>query len=95
MVLHGDATDQALLEEENLEEMDAFIAATGLDEENLLLALIAKQVKVEDVISKVSSESYKDLIEQMGIDMVLNRWISSPVQFCATFKALSASFPLC
>ena len=44
MVLHGDATDQALLEEENLEEMDAFIAATGLDEENLLLALIAKQV---------------------------------------------------
>ena len=67
MVLHGDATDQALLEEENLEEMDAFIAATGLDEENLLLALIAKQVKVEDVISKVSRESYKDLI-----DMVLN-----------------------
>ena len=41
MVLHGDATDQSLLEEENLEEMDAFIAATGLDEENLLLALIA------------------------------------------------------
>ena len=72
MVLHGDATDQALLEEENLEEMDAFIAATGLDEENLLLALIAKHVKVEDVISKVSRESYKDLIEQMGIDMVLN-----------------------
>lgn len=72
MVLHGDATDQTLLEEENLDEMDAFVAATGLDEENLLLALIAKQLKVEDVISKVSRESYKDLIEQMGIDMVLN-----------------------
>lgn len=72
MVLHGDATDKNLLEEENLDEMDAFVAATGLDEENLLLALIAKQAKVEDVISKVSRESYKDLIEQMGIDMVLN-----------------------
>ncbi len=72
MVLHGDATDKALLEEENLDEMDAFVAATGLDEENLLLALIAKQARVEDVISKVSRESYKDLIEQMGIDMVLN-----------------------
>ncbi len=72
MVLHGDATDKSLLEEENLDEMDAFVAATGLDEENLLLALIAKQAKVEDVISKVSRESYKDLIEQMGIDMVLN-----------------------
>ena len=72
MVLHGDATDTSLLEEENLDEMDAFVAATGLDEENLLLALIAKQRGVEDVISKVSHQSYKDLIEKMGIDMALN-----------------------
>ncbi|MDD3350175.1 MAG: NAD-binding protein, partial [Eubacteriales bacterium] len=35
LVLHGDATDQTLLEEENLEEMDAFVSATGFDEENL------------------------------------------------------------
>ena len=72
MVLHGDATDTSLLEEENLDEMDAFVAATGFDEENLLLALIAKQRGVEDVISKVSHQSYKDLIEKMGIDMALN-----------------------
>ena len=72
MVLHGDATDTTLLEEENLDEMDAFVAATGFDEENLLLALIAKQRGVEDVISKVSHQSYKDLIEKRGIDMALN-----------------------
>ena len=72
MVLHGDATDTSLLEEENLDEMDAFVAATGFDEENLLLALIAKHRGVEDVISKVSHQSYKDLIEKMGIDMALN-----------------------
>ena len=72
MVLHGDATDTSLLEEENLDEMDAFVAATGFDEENLLLALIAKQRGVEDVISKVSHQSYKDLIEKMGVDMALN-----------------------
>ena len=72
MVLHGDATDTSLLEEENLDEMDAFVSATGFDEENLLLALIAKQRGVEDVISKVSHQSYKDLIEKMGIDMALN-----------------------
>ena len=72
MVLHGDATDTSLLEEENLDEMDAFVAATGFDEENLLLALIAKQRGIEDVISKVSHQSYKDLIEKMGIDMALN-----------------------
>jgi len=72
MVLHGDATDTMLLEEENMDEMDAFVTATGFDEENLLLALIAKQHGVEDVISKVSHQSYKELIEKMGIDMALN-----------------------
>ena len=72
LVLHGDATDSTLLEEENFEEMDAFVTSTGFDEENLLLALIAKQKGIEDVISKVSRQSYKDLVEKMGIDMALN-----------------------
>ena len=73
MVLHGDATDSVLLEEENLDEMDAFVAATGLDEENLLLALIAKQRNIEDVIAKVSRQSYKDLIERMGAESARHR----------------------
>lgn len=72
MVLHSDGTDISLLEEENLDDMDAFVTATGYDEENLLLALTAKQHGIADVISKVSHENYKDLIEQMGVDMVLN-----------------------
>ncbi|NLY82092.1 MAG: Trk system potassium transporter TrkA [Clostridiales bacterium] len=72
MVLYGDGTDIGMLLEENMDEMDAFVTATGYDEENLLLALTAKQHGIEDVISKVSRESYKGLIEQMGIDMVLN-----------------------
>lgn len=72
MVLHSDGTDLELLEEENIAEMDAFVTATGYDEENLLLALTAKQHGVADVISKVSHENYRDLITRMGVDMVLN-----------------------
>lgn len=72
MVLHSDGTDISLLEEENMDEMGAFVTATGYDEENLLLALTAKQHGITDVISKVSHENYKDLIEKMGVDMVLN-----------------------
>lgn len=72
MILHGDATDINFLEEENLSDMDAVVTATGFDEENLLLALTAKQHNIEDVIAKVSRESYVDLIEKMGIDMALN-----------------------
>ena len=72
MVLNGNGTDLTLLEDENLDQMDAFVTATGFDEENLLLALTAKNHGVEDVISKVSHESYDDLISQLGIDVVLN-----------------------
>ncbi len=72
LVLHGDATDMTLLEEENIDEMDAVVTVTGFDEDNLLLALMAKQHGVEDVIAKVSRESYGSLIERMGIDMALN-----------------------
>ena len=72
MVLHGDATDPTLLEDENIDEMDAFVTVTGFDEENLLLALIANQKNIEDVVAKVSRKSYADLIEKMGISMALN-----------------------
>lgn len=72
MVLNGDAADPEFLESENLDEMDAFITATGFDEENLLLALTAKQHDIEDVIAKISRESYADLIGKLGIDMALN-----------------------
>lgn len=72
MVLHGDGANIQLLEDEDLDNMDAFVTCTGYDEENLLLALTAKNHGVEDVISKVSHESYKDLISKLGIDIVLN-----------------------
>jgi trk system potassium uptake protein TrkA len=72
LVLHGDATDINMLEDENFDEMDAFISTTGFDEENLLLALMAKKAGIEDVIAKISRESFGDLIEQMGVDMALN-----------------------
>ncbi|MEI3503231.1 MAG: NAD-binding protein [Anaerovoracaceae bacterium] len=52
--------------------MDAVVTATGYDEDNLLLALTAKQHGVEDVIAKVSRTSYAEIISRMGIDMALN-----------------------
>ena len=72
MVLHGDATDRTLLEEESLDSMDAVVTATGFDEDNLVLALLAKHRGIEDVIAKISRTSYSDIISSMGIDMALN-----------------------
>jgi len=72
MILHGDATDINLLEEERIGEMDAFITVTGYDEENILLALMAKNYGVEDIIAKISRDSYSGLIENIGVNMALN-----------------------
>ena len=72
MILHGDATDLNLLEEENIDLMDAVVTVTGFDEDNLLLALTAKRRGIEDVIAKVSRTSYAEIISSMGIDMALN-----------------------
>lgn len=72
MILHGDATDANLLEEENISEMDGFVTATGFDEDNLLLALMAKSYGIDDVIAKVSRGIYADLVSILGVDMALN-----------------------
>jgi trk system potassium uptake protein TrkA len=59
--------------------MDAFVAVTGFDEENLLLSLLAKQHHIEDVVAKVSRKSYTALIETLGVNMIIN-----PLDMCAT-----------
>lgn len=72
LVIHGDGTDINLLEEEDLLLMDAFIGATGYDEQNLLMSLVAKQAGVNKVIAKISRPSYTHLIDKLGIDVALN-----------------------
>lgn len=72
IILHGDGTDINLLEEENLHGMDAFVTCTGYDEDNLLLALMAKDIGIEDVIAKVSKGIFTELVSNMGVDMALN-----------------------
>lgn len=72
LVIHGDGTDVHLLEEENLNQMDAFIGLTGYDEQNLLMALIAKQAGVNKTIAKISRDSYIKIINNLGIDVSFN-----------------------
>ncbi|MDA3779760.1 MAG: Trk system potassium transporter TrkA [Bacteroidales bacterium] len=72
LIIHGDGTDINLLEEEELIDMDAFIGATGYDEQNLLMALMAKQEGVNKSIAKISKPSYEHLIEKLGIDVAFN-----------------------
>lgn len=72
LVIHGDGTDIHLLEEEKIQSMDAFIGITGFDEENLLMALMAKHAGVPKSIAKISRPNYTKIIDKLGIDAAFN-----------------------
>jgi trk system potassium uptake protein TrkA len=72
LILHGDGTDIALLKAENIEEMDAFVALTGYDEENLLVSVLAKQLGAKKVIAKVSRSNYASIVETIGLDSAVS-----------------------
>lgn len=72
LIIHGDGTDIHLLEEESISSMDAFVGVTGFDEENLLMALMAKQAGVGKTISKISRPNYAKIIDRLGVDVAIN-----------------------
>ena len=72
LVINGDGTDKTLLDSENLSEMDAFIALTGRDEENLISAMMAKQSGVKKVIVKTTRIDNPVLFHDLGVDSVVS-----------------------
>lgn len=72
MVINGDGVDLDLLIAENIGESDLYIAVTDDDKLNLLSSLIAKNLGVSKTIAKVKRSDIMPLMEQIGIDVVLN-----------------------
>ena len=71
-VIHGDGTDQELLEQEGLKQMDAFVALCDRDEENLMAGLFAVAQGVPKVIVKNNRVAYADIINAMGLDSIIS-----------------------
>ncbi len=70
-VLQGDGTNQELLEQEGIENMDAFIALSDRDEENLMAGLYASSLGVPKVVVKNNRDNYAGIINRMGLDSVI------------------------
>lgn len=71
IIINGDGTDQELLAEEGIEYMESFIPLTGIDEENILLTLHARQVSNAKVITKINRFSFKDVISRLDLGSVI------------------------
>lgn len=72
LVINGDGTDIELLKSEGIETTDGFVAVTGYDEDNLLVALLAKHLGTKKVIAKVDRPNYIPILEKIGVDAVVN-----------------------
>ncbi|MFN9773080.1 MAG: Trk system potassium transporter TrkA [Burkholderiales bacterium] len=71
LVLNGDATDEDLLEEESVGEMDLFCALTSDDEDNIMSSLLAKKMGAKRVIALINRRAYADLVEGGKIDIAI------------------------
>lgn len=72
LVLTGDATDEDLLEQENIESMDVFCALTNDDEDNIMSALLAKRMGAHRVISLINRSAYVNLVQGSEIDIAIS-----------------------
>lgn len=72
LILNGDGTDLELFEAEQLHRSDVLVSVTTNDEKNLLATLLAKQLQVPKIITRVDRPGNLRLFESVGIDVPLN-----------------------
>ncbi|MBQ1260395.1 MAG: Trk system potassium transporter TrkA [Clostridia bacterium] len=82
-VVHGNGTRHDLLLEEGIEAMDAFVALTNIDEENMVVSMFANKMNVKKTIPQIKSDDLSGILDELGIhnivspkDIVANRIIS-------------------
>ena len=73
LIINGDARDITLLEDEGIENADAFIAVSNNTETNILTCLHAKKYGVKKTIALVENLDYIDISQNIGIDTILNK----------------------
>ena len=70
-IIHGDGSDDELLNEEGIENTEAVLALTGLDEENIVLSLSAKSLYHKKTIAKVTRMNYAGLSDVLKVDSIV------------------------
>ncbi len=71
-IINADGTDQDVLLEEGISDVDSFVALTGIDEENIIMSLYASKNTDAKVVTKINRDSYIDLASQLGLESVIS-----------------------
>ena len=94
IILHGDGTDLSLLEEENIGAADVLAAVTDDEEDNVLIALLAKKMGVKRTIARVAHLGYVPLVSTLGLDLVVSprfAAVSAILRFLRRGKVLNVA----
>ena len=93
LVIHGDGADAELLSEERITDMDAFVALTGLDETNIILAMYASQMNSCKVVAKINRESFAELAAaKRMVDSVVSTASVTSESIAMYVRAMQNSF---
>ena len=93
VIINGDGTDEELLKEEGIEDVESFIPLTGIDEENILLTLYANQASDVEakVITKINRITYNSVISKLELGSVIYPRYITTEAIVAYVRAKSAS----
>ena len=91
VVINGDGTDKELLREAGIEEAQSFVALTGIDEENIMLTLYAKQVSQAKVITKINRINFNEVIDSLDLGSVIYPKYITAEAIIAYVRARNAS----
>jgi trk system potassium uptake protein TrkA len=93
VVLQGDGSDQRLLQEENIQDMDVVATLTGDEETNILISLLAKRMGALKTVTRISKFSYFPLVSAIGLEHIVSprlAAINTILQHVRRGKVLSA-----
>jgi trk system potassium uptake protein TrkA len=72
LILNGDSTDEELMGDENVQDMDLFLALTSDDEDNIMACLLAKRMGAKRVLALINRKAYADLVQGTTIDIAMS-----------------------
>jgi trk system potassium uptake protein TrkA len=72
LILNGDSTDEELMGDENVQDMDLFLALTSDDEDNIMACLLAKRMGARRVLALINRKAYADLVQGTTIDIAMS-----------------------
>ncbi|MES0362488.1 MAG: Trk system potassium transporter TrkA [Desulfobacteria bacterium] len=93
IILQGDGSDQGLLQEENIQDMDVVVTLTGDEETNILTSLLAKRMGAQKTVTRISRFSYFPLVSAIGLEHIVSprrAAINTMLQYVRRGQVLSA-----